>query len=356
MTRSKFHSEFIRSGSVISLVDGNLLIGWGKRQWLSSPPHSQEPAFYSPDFFLNEQLPWFFHEQYKIVDPKDFINELLPFSEKVSAKYSWKNPHRGFFESTFAHLKNHFEAKELDKAVPFVFEYANARFDVDQLNCSLINILKYVHSNKVYLYGFWDEERGILGATPELLFRFTKREKHHLETMACASTRPSQSNIELLLSDPKELHEHSVVVQGITESLTPFGKVNVGKIKLLELPRLAHLLTPISVELYENPNFNAIVRALHPTPALGAFPKEKGNRWLEEMQMQIDRGRYGAPVGYWFQQRGDASCYVAIRNAQWNPNGISIGAGCGVVAESLLENEWEEINLKIQAIKELLAL
>jgi isochorismate synthase EntC len=35
---------------------------------------------------------------------------------------------------------------------------------------------------------------------------------------------------------------------------------------------------------------------------------------------------------------------------------MMIGAGCGVVAESQMRNEWNEINLKMQSIKEMLGI
>jgi menaquinone-specific isochorismate synthase len=47
---------------------------------------------------------------------------------------------------------------------------------------------------------------------------------------------------------------------------------------------------------------------------------------------------------------------VAIRNAQWFEGSIHIGAGCGIVPQSLLKNEWKEIQLKMQSIKNILGL
>jgi menaquinone-specific isochorismate synthase len=41
---------------------------------------------------------------------------------------------------------------------------------------------------------------------------------------------------------------------------------------------------------------------------------------------------------------------------QWDEKEIHIGAGCGLVAESQCTREWAEIKLKLQAIKEMLAL
>ena len=66
--------------------------------------------------------------------------------------------------------------------------------------------------------------------------------------------------------------------------------------------------------------------------------------------------RYGAPVGYIEEGGKDSRCLVAIRNMQWKDNWIGLGAGCGIVPESRLDLEWEELQLKIQSIKEILGL
>jgi isochorismate synthase EntC len=41
---------------------------------------------------------------------------------------------------------------------------------------------------------------------------------------------------------------------------------------------------------------------------------------------------------------------------QWGKDQMQIAAGCGVVADSVCDKEWNEINLKLKAVKEMLAL
>ena len=175
--------------------------------------------------------------------------------------------------------------------------------------------------------------------------------------MACAGTVGDQRDASLLLTDPKELHEHQLVVEGIRDALSSFGRVEVRPSHLLRLSRLVHLATPIIVHLQSSSfTYAQIVQALHPTPAVGTFPKEKGTAWLNQYQTQVGRGRFGAPCGVLFPDLARSSCFVSIRNVQWSENGMQIGAGCGLVAESLPDLEWAEINLKLRAIKEMLAL
>lgn len=395
-------NEFTKSGSLVSIDADKVLVGWGKRIWSKN---NSEPSFYFPHFFLyhdssgcanldsakqsqigalhferrspapggqreedrfgevaaspNLHNPsdrginhkcWFSHEHWELLTLRD-LQKLISPSNQEKGDLKWHNPYYPFFCKMFSDLKSHFIKKKLQKGVPFSFEISPQQMTPQKLIQSLFNLLQYAQKAKVFLYGFWDHSEGILGGTPELLFNLTQ-DGSYLETMACAGTANAQQGKDLLR--PKEQNEHLLVVEGIKESLKPFGSVTIGKTEMRVLPTLSHLITPISVELKNKAKFDELVKALHPTPALGAFPKEVGTKWLEGYQTQLDRKRYGAPVGCLFN--GVGKCYVAIRNVQWDKSGMQIGAGCGVVAESELDKEWQEVQLKFRAIKEMLGL
>lgn len=355
MKDTKQLKDWIECGTLMSSGPGRLIIGWGKRQWLQGPSSdSSTPSFYFPDFFLKSRTPWFVHDHFKEVTVKELLKGVMRELVIQPRSYKWQNPYQPLFEKTFNDLKNKFAAKEIDKAVPFVFESAHTTLRQAQLIESLVSVLNYSLVNPAFLYGFWSTQEGILGATPEILFRFIAENK--LETMACAGTISTQGDSSSFLKDPKELHEHQLVVEGMKDSLAGLGDVHVDAIKLLKLSRLVHLVTPITVGLHTKPSFENVVRALHPTPAVGTFPRKKGMPWLDEYQKNINRARYGAPVGFILPDSNKACCYVSIRNMQWNEKEIRIGAGCGLVAESQCHREWAEINLKLQAIKEMLSL
>lgn len=350
-----FVTEWIRSGVIFSSGSGQLLIGWGKRKW-SKHPDSFYPSFYFPDYFLQHENCWFEHEHYQEVSIAHLLEQLCLLSEIDSSEndYCWKNPYRDFFNQAFKDLQKKIALGELEKGVPYIIESAECPKDQVQLVKSLKAVLKYIQNNMAYLYGFWDQEEGMLGASPEVLFRYDG--KGILETMACAGTRNINENSQALLSDAKELYEHELVVRGITQSLSAYGKVTAGELHLLKLSQLMHLVTPLTVKLYAELPYQKMVEVFHPTPAVGAFPKKEGRQWLEQYQQSINRARFGAPVGYVHPKRKQSNCYVAIRNVQWDNNRMQIAAGCGVVRESRFEKEWAEIHLKLKAIKEMLAL
>lgn len=348
-------NNWIKCGSIMSCGAGKVLLGWGTRRWMTSPSSAiQNEVFYFPDFFLQESHPWFEHTVQQEMEVTVLRQMLDSHRSDPESDYTWECHDRELFEASFSDLHQKFASKDIDKAVPFVFEVSAAAMSSQQLTRSIASLLENLCRYPMHIYGFWDQNQGVLGITPEILFNFGQSGK--LQTMACAGTSSLKAEIKDLFNDPKELHEHNLVVRGICESMEPFGKVAVERMRLLLLPRLAHLTTAIEVELRSAPEFEKIVKALHPTPALGGIPRQAAILWLEQYQRKIDRMRFGAPVGYFRPKVQQGGCFVAIRNAQWNHKGIFIGAGCGVVAESQYEQEWDEVNLKLQATKEMLAL
>lgn len=349
--------SFLHSGSCVSIGNNRLLIGWGPRTWVKHPPHNDgclSPSFYFPDFFLQNPTPWFYHEHWQETTPKELLQQLGTASKQNPIQ--WQKPYRELFFQTFADLQKRFASQELFKAVPFAFDSSATKMDPSRLHYHLIHLLHYISSSSVlHPYGFWGEEEGMLGATPEILFSLNE-EKHLLETIALAGTYSRQLDKNQLMKNPKELSEHQLVVDGIKESLASFGEVSIGQLRVLELPTLYHLMTPIHATITKKNSIEDIVLALHPTPALGAFPRQAGLKWLKDLQNRIDRHRFGAPVGVAHQNGRQAHCWVAIRNIQWNRQGLLLGAGCGVIPASQPEKEWNEIELKMHAIKQMLSI
>lgn len=342
----EIYNEFLRNGTILTKDKQHVLIGWGDRTWSQTPLRGDAPDFYFPDFFLKIGMPWFTHKYWMEIS----IDELKKLPEKSMPAIVWNLTQQPFFESKFAELKQSFQSKNLEKAVPYLFETSKSLMSKDQLENSLLSLLNHISQYPSYIYGLWNDEEGFLGATPEILFENNGNTK--IKTVACAGTYKSNDKNPNI--DEKLLSEHGIVVKGIQSSLQSFGSIDVKPIQSVKFATLSHLITPIEVTLHEPLNFIDLVKALHPTPALGAYPKKPGMIWLEQYQMGVPRGRYGAPAGFYFKDH--VKCVVAIRNVQWNRTGMSIGAGCGVVAGSSLNLELDEIKLKLKAIKELLKL
>lgn len=342
------------SGALMSLNKETLLIGYGSCQRAQSRQEldPSRPIFYLSDFFLQDRFPWLQYAQWKEISIKEIQKESTFSYSKSSLE--WHLSHQEIFQKSFAELKHHFSLQKLKKAVMYTFAYCLEKMSLQQLKYSIAQALKSIQTHDGYLYGYWNAQKGVLGVTPEILFKC--HQTGQLETMALAGTSPYSTCQVKFIQDHKELQEHQLVVEGIKESLASFGTVQTGELQVLSLATLNHLMTPIKATLFKPVDFEKLVKALHPTPALGAFPKQEGRDWLQQYQQLVNRGYYGAPIGVITPYSKFVKCLVAIRNVQWSEKGMSIGAGCGIIPDSQYEKEWKEIQLKIEATRSLLAL
>ncbi|MGB0588865.1 MAG: isochorismate synthase [Myxococcota bacterium] len=203
----------------------------------------------------------------------------------------------------------------------------------------------------------WQQADGtaFVGATPELLCRVMDR---RVETSALAGTAPrgrnpgeDQALATTLTATAKERHEHRLVVDGIIDALVELGvQVSASTTpRIRQLQDVQHLETPISGPLPETHQLLDVVSALHPTPAVGGVPRQEALRWLAQHE-GLDRGHYAAPIG-WFDGAGRGAMYVALRSVFITPECAWAFAGAGIVADSMADAEWREVNHKLRAIR-----
>jgi isochorismate synthase EntC len=335
----------MRDFALIQVAPGRLLVGWGPFR-RRSEPEAGIPSFYITDYFLDSEAPWAVPAEWEVVAAGDLAARL---GRPDSLTVEWTGIDDVRLQSLFRSAHSAVSGGALRKLVPAMFEEGRIRAG-DPAEALLPRLASLPPS--LSAYGYRIGEEGMIGATPEALFSMRGR---LLETVAVAGTR-SVSRRKELLSDPKERSEHDLVVRDIAAQLEPLGPVRTGETSLLELPGLAHLMTPISATLRREAGFDAIVERLHPTAALGAWPRgETATRWLREADRGVDRGPFGAPFGAMLDD-GSALCLVAIRNVIWRGERVRIGSGAGILAESTLENERKELKRKRDQVRALFGL
>jgi menaquinone-specific isochorismate synthase len=348
-----YWKDFFESGSIISRNKNEFLLGWGKRERQDAPTPESDLLFYFPNFFLTKPNPWYKHEFNQTFTAEELLRlfESIPLDPLPT--FQWKNEYEAFYAEQFSVLQQLFREQKLDKAVPFVYDRTITSMNPSVLYHCLKNALRYLQSHSAFIMGFWEDGMGSLSISPELLFelQYKNEQAPRLNTVALGGT--FFSNDLSMLKDERLLHEHEIIVDRIVHNLSPFGIVHRDKLEALPFAKIFHLLTKIHVDVYPNklPRFEDVVKALHPTPALGASPPEEGRKWLNYYQTFIDRFCYGAPAGYQWKEQKEAKCYVNIRNLQWNSSHILIAGGGGVTAKSHLDSEWLEILNKIKSIK-----
>src|SRR6202008_1120304 len=116
------------------------------------------------------------------------------------------------------------------------------------------------------------------GASPERLFTL---EAGRLETQALASSA-APGELDRLTGGRKEAREHAAVVESIrTALLPPAAEVEIGVApEPLALGYVSHLRTPVRARLRPGVTPADVVRALHPTAAVGGTPRDEALAFL----------------------------------------------------------------------------
>lgn len=197
-----------------------------------------------------------------------------------------------------------------------------------------------------------DENTSFIGATPERLAAFEDG-IFKTEGLAGSASRGKSASedaaiAQSLMRSEKDLEEHQFVVRAIDDSLSPYSyKVDhPNRPQIKKLSNVQHLFTPISASIKEGVQIHELLKKLHPTPAVGGYPKIDSVPYIMEIE-QIERGWYSAPVG-WYNLNGCGEFAVAIRSALLYKNRAHLYAGCGIVSDSDPESEWEETIMKFE--------
>jgi len=191
-----------------------------------------------------------------------------------------------------------------------------------------------------------------MGASPERLVSLNSR--RILTDGLAGSTARGESAVEdltlgrQLMASEKERSEHNFVVEDIRNSLQNWSRrVRHPDTPLLKkLNNVQHLYTPITAEVERDISIHQLIESLHPTPAVGGFPKEQAVRHITSIE-GVDRGWYAGPVG-WFNLSGNGEFAVAIRSALVNGSHARLYAGSGIVRDSDPEREWQETIIKLR--------
>jgi menaquinone-specific isochorismate synthase len=334
--------------AMLGIGGGRFVCGTGPFESFESPPDDRRIAFYSNDFSLSDPKPWKVPAHSEI---SELPAELFSLGD-AAVTPDWVAPQPGDWESVFSEVSGKIAADEINKAVPVVTEVADFPGATDLGAAVIGRLLAQPARDHVWGYGFCHEESGFAGLTPERLFSIEGRT---LKTMALAGTAAPGDEAAFEI-DPKEREEHSLVVDAMQRRLAEFGEVRTGDRVVLDLGGMLHFLTPIEVALDRDVDEGEIVRALHPTPAIGVQPRDRETLdWLTGVRdAQGTPAVFGAPFGVRWE--GGMHMIVAIRCVTWQGDRLALPSGCGVVGASDCQSEWRELALKRAWVKGALGL
>jgi len=196
----------------------------------------------------------------------------------------------------------------------------------------------------------------VVGSSPEILVRLRDRK---ITIRPLAGTRPrgatpaEDSQLEAeLLADPKELAEHLMLVD--------LGRNDVGRVAQpgsvqvtasFAVERFSHVMHISStVEGRARDEVDALDALIAGFPAgtLTGAPKIRAMQIIEELE-PTRRGIYAGCIGY-FAPDGTMDTCIGLRTAVVQNGTMYVQAGCGVVADSIPEAEYEETRQKSRAL------
>jgi menaquinone-specific isochorismate synthase len=214
----------------------------------------------------------------------------------------------------------------------------------------LLESLKAATPGCFHFYAEPESGSAFLGASPERLFR---REGRSVESEAVAGTRPrgvSSTEDEVLRDDllhsAKDLSEHTYVSKGIREALEPLcEELEIEDcVSEMKLARGRHLRSKVRGTLRDGVTHAALLDAMHPTPAVGGYPRNEALEQIHALE-PFDRGWYAGPIGWIGQEASEFA--VGIRSGLVRGRTLALFSGAGIVAGSVPEEEWTEIEQKI---------
>jgi anthranilate synthase component 1 len=231
------------------------------------------------------------------------------------------------------------------------------RFEAD-FEGSLLNAYRVLRTLNPSPYMFYisSDDLEIAGASPETL---VKLQDGRLYTFPLAGTKPrgktdeeDQQNEKDLLTDPKELAEHNMLVdlgRNDLGKISKFGTVSVEK--YLSIERFSHVMhigSTVQGEIRDDKNALDAVEDVLPAGTLSGAPKIRACEIINELENN-KRGIYGGAIGY-IDFTGNLDTCIAIRIAFKKNGKVFVRSGAGIVADSVPEKEYQECINKAQAV------
>jgi len=196
-----------------------------------------------------------------------------------------------------------------------------------------------------------------LGASPELLVSVDTQNK--FKTIALAGTLPYSPEIDIrsVAWTQKEIEEQALVCRYI---INCFKKIRLREYeehgpRTVVAGNVMHLKTVYEVDMKETsfPQLGSVMlKLLHPTSAVCGMPYENAFTFLKSNE-GYNREFYSGFLGP-VQVNNASQLYVNLRCMQVFKEHVRLYAGAGITIDSYVEKEFEETEIKMQNLQNLI--
>ena len=206
-----------------------------------------------------------------------------------------------------------------------------------------------------YLFFFDYGDYKLMGSSPEaqIIINNGKAVVHPIagtfkrsgdETVDAAMTQK-------LLEDPKENAEHVMLVDLARNDLSRVcTEVKVKEYRQVHYySHVIHLVSEVEGKVAEGANPFHLIAKTFPAGTLSGAPKFKAMQLIDAIE-PTKRSYYGGCIGF-VGFDGTCNQAIMIRTFLSRENTLTYQAGAGVVAASVPENELQEVNNKLNALK-----
>ena len=207
-----------------------------------------------------------------------------------------------------------------------------------------------------YLFFFDYGDYRLFGSSPESQLIISEQGKAVVHPIAGTFKRTGDATVdaaeaERLTKDDKENAEHVMLVDLARNDLSRHAdKVHVSDYKKVHYySHVIHLVSEVTGTVKPAAKAFDIMADTFPAGTLSGAPKYKAMQLIDALE-PTQRGYYGGAIGI-IGLDGSFNHAIMIRTFMSRNNTLYCQAGAGVVAKSVPENELQEVNNKLNALK-----
>jgi anthranilate synthase component I len=211
-----------------------------------------------------------------------------------------------------------------------------------------------------YLFYFDYGDYKLMGSSPEaqLVIKNNKATIHPIAGTFRRTGDDEQDKqlADKLLLDPKENAEHVMLVDLARNDLSRHAAdVEVESYRKIQYySHVIHLVSEVTGRIKPDMNPFSLLAATFPAGTLSGAPKYRAMQIIDQYEPTA-RGFYGGCIGA-VSFNGDFNHAIMIRSMLSKSNTLYYQAGAGVVAKSVASSELEEVNNKLNALKQAILL